>query len=311
MIKKSDWVWKNGQLVPWEQATVHVLSHALHYGTSVFEGIRLYKKNERSCFFRLKDHIVRLIKSARIYEMPLKYSLEELMSACHEIITKNQLQSAYIRPIVFYGYGTLGVLPSVDTPVEVCIAAFSWESYHGKGTIEKGIDTMVSSWQRVAPNTLPALAKVGGHYCSSVLMVTEANRLGYQEAIALNTSGFLSEGSGENLFLVKDDTLYTPSLDNGILDGITRSSILTLAEQHGYSIKEASLPREMLYISDEIFLTGTAAEIVPVKSVDGRKINGEKTGPVTLALQKLFFGLFNGSTKDKWNWLEPVNLQIK
>jgi branched-chain amino acid aminotransferase len=302
-------IWLNGRMVPWEQATVHVLSHAIHYGSSVFEGIRVYKTPDGAKIFRLTDHIKRLYDSAKIYRMPIPFEHNELVAVCKQIIHANDLTNgAYIRPVALRGYGDVGLAPKPDHPVDVAVAAWEWGAYLGADGLEKGVDVCVSSWQRVAPNTIPALAKAGGNYLSSQLISTEAKRLGFAEGIALSTDGTVSEGAGENLFVVRDGKLITPPSAASILTGITRDSVMKLAATLGLEVREQSIPREMLYLVDEMFLTGTAAEITPVRSVDRIEIGNGSRGPVTTQLQELFFGLFNGQTSDEHGWLEGVDL---
>jgi len=310
-LKTTKFIWHEGRLVPWEQATVHVLSHALHYGSSVFEGIRVYQTPNGAMGFRLTDHVRRLYHSAKIYRMKIPYSREVITAACREVVRENGLKGAYIRPIAFRGYGELGVAGNVDQPASVSIAAWEWGSYLGEGALEQGVDVCVSSWQRVAPNTVPALAKAGGNYLSSALVTLEARRLGFAEGLALSVDGYVSEGAGENLFLVQNGKLYTPPVAASILSGITRDTVARLAESLGLEVLEQNIPRELLYIADEVFLTGTAAEITPVRSVDKIAVGEGKRGPITERLQKLFFGLFDGSTVDRWNWLEPIAVEQK
>jgi branched-chain amino acid aminotransferase len=306
-LKTSKFIWHEGRLVPWEQATVHVLSHALHYGSSVFEGIRVYKTPQGAMGFSLTDHVRRLFDSAKIYRIKIPYSREALVGACRDVIRENGLlQGAYIRPIAFRGYGEMGVAGNIDQPASVSVAAWEWGTYLGDGAMENGVDVCVSSWQRVAPNTIPALAKAGGNYLSSALVTLEARRLGFAEGIALNSAGYVSEGAGENLFLVHGGKIYTPPVAAGILSGLTRDTVAKLAESAGLAVVAQDIPRELLYIADEVFLTGTAAEITPVRSVDKIPVGEGKRGPLTERLQKLFFGLFDGSTADRWNWLEPI-----
>jgi branched-chain amino acid aminotransferase len=289
---------------------VHVLSHSLHYGSSVFEGIRVYKTPRGVAGFRLTDHIRRLFNSAKIYRIKMPYTRDALVAACKEVVLENGLlDGAYIRPIAFRGYGELGVAGNIDQPAVCSIAAWEWGAYLGAGALEQGVDVCVSSWQRVAPNTVPGLAKAGGNYLSSILVTLEARRLGFAEGIALNPSGYVSEGAGENLFVVQDGKLFTPPVAASILSGITRDSVIKLAEAAGLTVREQDIPRELLYIADEVFLTGTAAEITPVRSVDRIAVGEAKRGPVTERLQKLFFGLFDGSTADRWGWLEPIAQQ--
>lgn len=298
-------IWHNGRLKPWHEATVHVSAHALHYGSSVFEGERVYATPRGPAYFRLAEHTRRLFESARIYEIDIGYSEDEINQACLDLIAANGMQSAYVRPIVFRGAGGLGVLPKPGAPVDVSIMALDWGAYLGDA-IEHGADVCVSSWNRPAPNTFPSWAKAGGNYLSSQLIGFEAQRGGYDEGIALGTNGLLSEGAGENLFLVRRGTLFTPSSSAGILAGITRDTVITLARELGYAVEERDLPREALYTSEEIFMTGTAAEITPVRSVDRKAVGAGKPGPVTRALQKAFFGLFDGSVADTHGWLTPV-----
>ena len=306
-LKESQYIWHNGQLVPWAEATVHVLSHALHYGSSVFEGLRVYATPDGAMIFRLTDHIKRLYNSAKVYEMKISFKPEELISACREVIRVNDLFSgAYLRPVAFWGYGEMGVAGNPDIPAVCSIAAWEWGTYLGAEALDQGVDVCVSSWQRPAPNTIPTLAKAGGNYLSSILVTLEARRLGFAEGLALNADGHVSEGAGENLFLVRDGRLYTPGAAASILVGLTRDTVFKLAADQGLEVFEQTIPREMLYLADELFLTGTAAEITPVRSVDGRQIGAGRRGPITAALQDAFFGLFDGTTRDQWGWLEAV-----
>jgi branched-chain amino acid aminotransferase len=306
-FKGSKLIWMNGRMIPWEQATVHVLSHALHYGSSVFEGIRVYKTPDGPKVFRLTDHMQRLLDSAKIYRMPIAYGLDELAEVCKEVVLVNNLMNgAYIRPLAMRGYGDVGLAPKPDHPVDVAVAAWEWGAYLGVDGLEQGVDVCVSSWQRVAPNTVPALAKAGGNYLSSQLISTEAKRLGFAEGIALSTDGTVSEGAGENLFIVRGGKLMTPPATSSILTGITRDTVMKLATRLGFSVVEQSIPREFLYLADELFFTGTAAEITPIRSVDGIQIGKGRRGPLTAKLQAAFFGLFSGDTQDSEGWLEPV-----
>ena len=303
-------IWLNGRMVQWDQATIHVMAHALHYGSSVFEGIRVYKTPDGPKVFRLTDHIRRLYDSAKIYRMPIPYELDELIAVCKEIIIANDLMNgAYIRPIALRGYGDVGLAPKEDHPVDVAIAAWEWGAYLGADGMEQGVDVCISSWQRVAPNTIPALAKAGGNYLSSQLISTEAKRLGFAEGIALSTDGTVSEGAGENLFVIRDGKILTPPSSSSILTGITRHTITLLAERLGLSVQESSIPREALYLADELFFTGTAAEITPIRSVDRIEIGAGNRGPITKQLQDAFFGLFSGATEDTEGWLEGVDAQ--
>ena len=302
-------IWMNGKIMPWEQATVHVMAHALHYGSSVFEGIRVYKTPEGPQVFRLTDHMQRFYDSAKIYRMPVGYKIDELIGVCKDLIVANELDNgAYIRPIAFRGYGDAGLAPKPDHHVDVAIAAWEWGAYLGAEGLENGVDVCISSWQRVAPNTIPAMAKAGGNYLSGQLISTEAKRLGFAEGIALSTDGTISEGAGENVFVIKGGTIYTPPSTSSILTGITRDTVIKLSGRLGLTLEEKPIPREMLYLADEIFFTGTAAEITPVRSVDRIEIGAGKRGPMTRKLQDSFFGLFTGKTEDRDGWLEPVSV---
>jgi branched-chain amino acid aminotransferase len=308
-IPATQFIWFNGKLVPWEKATVHVLSHALHYGSSVFEGVRAYQTNHGVAIFRLLDHTKRLFDSAKIYRINMPYTHDQINDACRQVVSMNGLtRGAYIRPIVFKGYGEIGVSPKVDPPTEIAIAAWEWGKYLGSESEEQGVDVCVSSWNRVAPNTIPALAKAGGNYLSSQLIGAEARRLGFAEGIGLSPDGTVSEGAGENLFLIKDGVLFTPALAHSVLGGITRDCVMKLAKDRGIEVRECAMPRELLYIADELFMTGTAAEITPIRSVDRLQVGTGKRGPITESLQAAFFGLFSGKTADKYNWLDPVDM---
>ena len=308
-ITAAKHIWYNGKLVPWEKAQVHVLAHALHYGSTVFEGERAYATPNGPVLFRLKDHTRRLFDSAKIYRIEIPFTPDQINAACKEIIVANGLnKGAYLRPFAFRGYGEIGVAPKNPPPVDTVVAAFEWGAYLGAEGLENGIDVCVSSWQRLAPNTIPSLGKAAGNYLSSQLISMEAKRLGFAEGIGLGVDGSVSEGAGENLFLIRDGVIYTPALASSILQGITRDTVITLARAHGFEVREQSIPREFLYLADEIFLTGTAAEVTPVRSVDRIAIGAGKRGPITEALQAAFFGLFNGKTADKWGWLEPCDV---
>jgi branched-chain amino acid aminotransferase len=299
-----EWIWQNGQIKPWRDATVHVMAHALHYGSSVFEGIRSYKTPDGAAIFRLTDHLKRLYLSAKIYDIEIPYTIDELAAACREVVRKNDLQAAYLRPVAFRGLGGFGL--SADCPTDVAVATWPMGPYLGPEALENGIEACVSSWQRFAPNTIPAGAKAGGNYLSGQLIAREARRLGFGEGIALASTGLLSEGAGENLFLVFDGALHTPPASASILTGITRHTLMTLAREEGLEVIERDLPREYLYLADEILMCGTAAEVTPIRSVDGKQIGTGKAGPITRRLQELFFGLFSGKTTDRWGWLEPL-----
>jgi len=304
-MNATKYIWFNGELVPWEKATVHVMTHALHYGSSVFEGIRCYNTPKGPAIFRLAPHTRRLFDSAKIYRMELPYTPGQISDACQAVVRENGLENAYLRPLVWRGYGEIGVFP-LKNPVEVMVAAIEWGTYLGADALETGVDVAVSSWTRVAPNTLPAMAKAGGNYLSSQLIVMEAQRHGYVEGIALDINGNLSEGSGENLFVIRDGVIFTPPFTAALLPGITRDTIMTLARHLGYEVREQNLPREALYLADELFFTGTAAEVSPIRSVDGITVGAGKRGPITTAIQQAFFGLFNGETEDRWGWVEYV-----
>ncbi len=304
-ITQANFIWQNGKLVPWEKATTHVLTHALHYGSTVFEGVRAYATPRGPIIFRLKEHTRRLFDSARIYRMDIPYSIDDINNACKEIVMANGLtKGAYLRPFAFRGYGEIGVAPKISPPIDTVVAGFEWGAYLGAEGMEKGIDVCVSSWQRLAPNTIPSLGKAAGNYLSSQLISMEAKRMGFAEGIGLGVDGTVSEGAGENLFVIRDGIIYTPGIANSVLQGITRDTVITLARAHGFEVREQAIPREFLYIADEMFFTGTAAEVTPVRSVDHIQVGVGKRGPVTEAIQSAFFGLFNGKTADKWGWLE-------
>ncbi|MBQ4891294.1 branched-chain amino acid transaminase [Shewanella sp. MMG014] len=303
---QSELIWFNGEIMPWQNATVHVMTHAMHYGTSVFEGIRIYDTHLGPAGFRLTDHVQRLFDSAKIYRMNVPYDFEQVMQACSDSVLKNNLQSAYIRPLIFMGNVGMGITPPSDAQCELVVAAFEWGAYLGADSMDAGVDVAVTSWQRLAPNTIPTGAKAGGNYLSSLQISTEAKRNGFDEGIALDTNGLVSEGAGANLFVVKNNKIYTPPATAAILKGITRDTIMVLARDLGYEVIEEAMAREFLYVADEIFMTGTAAEIVPVRSVDRIEVGSGKRGAVTQQVQQSFFGLFNGETEDKWGWLEPL-----
>jgi branched-chain amino acid aminotransferase len=297
----------NGKIIPWDQAQVHVFTHALHYGSSVFEGIRAYELPSGPAIFRAREHYERILFSCKVAHIPSPYTVDEYIQATIDVIKANRQRSSYIRPLVFRGYNTLGV-DGRGCPVETIVASVPWDTYLGKEAIEAGVDVQVSSWRRMAPSTVNALAKIGGQYVNSQNIVMEARDNGFIEGIALDIYGYVSEGSGENLFVVYNGELYTPPLSNSILGGITRNSAVTLARDLGYTIKEQSLPREMLYLADEMFFTGTAAEITPVRSVDRMPVGDGKRGPITKAIQQQFFGIVEGELEDRYHWLTPVAL---
>ena len=305
-LKNGKWVWFNGKFVPWEEAVVHVGVHALHYGSSIFEGIRSYETKDGPAIFCLEQHLDRLYGSCKIYRMDLPFSREELRRAIVELVAKNGHRACYIRPLVFRGLGGFNLDPRKDCPVEVAILTIEWGAYLGKEALEQGVDVGVSTWFRMAPNTYPALAKAGGHYTNSQLIAMEAHDRGYMEGIALDIFGYVSEGSGENIFIVQDGTLYTPPLSSSILGGVTRRCVMILAEDLGIPVREEPISRERLYLADEAFFTGTAAEITPIRSVDGIQVGGGKRGPITRKLQEEFFGIVSGKIPDRHGWLTPV-----
>lgn len=298
-------IWMDGELVNWEDAKIHSLSHVVHYGTSVFEGIRAYHNDKGTCVFRLEEHVQRLFDSAKMYKIDMPYTQEEISEAILETVRVNELDSCYIRPVVFRGYGELGVSP-FGCPVNTVIAAWDWGAYLGEEGMEKGVNVGVSSWRKPAPDTLPTMAKCGANYMNSQLAKMEAIEHGYDEAIMLDYLGYVAEGSGENIFIVEDGVLRTPVLSSSILRGITRDSIITLAKDLGYEVVEESLTRERLYFADEVFFTGTAAEVTPIRSVDGKVIGAGKRGPVAEELQKTFFDIAEARKEDKFNWLTYI-----
>jgi branched-chain amino acid aminotransferase len=310
MLTPTDKIWHNGRFIPWADATIHVLSHVVSYGSSVFEGIRCYSTPAGPAIFRLREHVRRMVDSAKIYRMEnLGYSAEQLGDAMLELVRVNNMEACYIRPIAIRGYGDIGVNP-LQNPIDVYMACWSWGKYLGEEALAEGVDVCVSSWNRFAPNTLPALAKAGANYMNSQLIKMEAMANGYSEGIALDTAGFVSEGSGENIFVVRDGKILTPPLGASVLPGITRDSVLALARDLGIPVVETIIPRELLYIADEVFFSGTAAEITPIRSIDKIKIASGRRGPVTEKLQKEFFGVINGSREDRYGWLTPVHAAV-
>ena len=304
-VKTGSKIWMNGTFKKWEECQIHVMSHAIHYGSSVFEGIRCYKSKNNSVIFRLKEHMQRLLDSAKIYRMDCGLDLETLCKTACQLVSENKMEDCYIRPIVYRGLGAFGLIP-FDSPVETAMACWNWGAYLGKEALESGIDVKISTWNRFALNTLPAMAKAGGNYLNSQLIKMEALADGYNEGIALDTHGLISEGSGENLFLVKNGKLLTPTTSSSILPGITRHSIIMLARDMGLEVKAHRVPREALYLADEVFFTGTAAEVTPIRSVDKITIGNGKRGPVTEKLQEAFFKIIKGEAPDKFNWLTKV-----
>jgi len=303
-MQYPEFIWQNGAIKPWAEATTHVMAHALHYGSSIFEGVRSYETHQGPAIFRLQDHLKRLFHSAKIYELPMPYNQAQLTQACHDVLRANGYGEAYLRPLAFRGLGGFGL--NADCPTDTTIATWKMGQYLGHDVVATGIDAMVSSWNRVAPNTIPAGAKAGGNYLSGQLIAREARRLGFGEGIALGSNGLLSEGAGENLFLAFDGKLHTTPVSAAILNGITRDTLITLARDHGIEVVERDMPREYLYLCDELLMCGTAAEITPIRSVDGKPVGNGEPGPLTRRMQELFFGLFKGSTADRYGWLEPV-----
>ena len=304
-MPQSEKIWFNGNFINWEEARIHVLSHVVHYGSSVFEGIRCYNTLKGPAVFRLQDHVSRLYDSAKIYRMEIPYTREDFSAAILETIRVNKLKACYIRPVIFRGYGALQVNP-LGCPIDSVIAVWEWGQYLGEEAIEKGVSVCTSSWSRMAPNTFPFLAKAGGNYLNSQLVKMEANTNGYEEGIVLGTDGLVSEGSGENIFAVRNGVIYTPSSSFSILPGITRHSAITLARDLGFKVEQRAIPREFLYMADEIFFTGTAAEITPIRSVDHIPVGSGERGPITRKMQKAFFALTNGKTADCHDWLTFV-----
>jgi len=299
-------IWMNGSLVDWKDARIHIGSHIVHYGSGVFEGARCYDTVNGPACFRLDAHIRRLLDSARIYRMELKYDAQALTDAIHETITANGFRACYIRPIVYRGYDSLGVNP-LPCPVDTAIMVWEWGAYFTKEAIEEGLDVKISTWARNAPNTTPAMAKSVANYANAQLIKMEAIAEGYAEGIALDTYGNLSEGSGQNVFIVREGVIYTPPVGNSVLWGITRDSVITLAHELGYEVREQTLPRETLYIADEVFFVGTAVEVTPIRSVDRVKVGAGRRGPVTAAIQQRFFEIVKGDAPDIHGWLQPVN----
>jgi len=304
-INNGKWVWNDGEFVEWENANIHVMSHVIHYGSSIFEGLRAYDTHIGPAVFRLKDHMERLKNSGKMYRMEPEYSTEELCDAVIETIRKNKMGACYIRPFAFRGFGTFGVNP-LNNPLKSYICIWEWGQYLGDDALEKGVDVCISSWRRFAPSTFPALAKAGSNYMNSQLIKMEALMDGYAEGIALDTNGYISEGSGENVFIVKKGVLHTPSVSSSILPGLTRNSVMQICDDLGYEVKEEMILRETLYEADEVFFTGTAAEITPVRSVDKIEVGDGKRGPITAKIQKEFFNIFNGKRKIPEDWLTKI-----
>jgi len=303
-IQKLEKIWHNGRLIPWDEATLHVMSHVVNYGSAVFEGVRCYQTQGGAAIFRAQEHAQRLLNSAKIYRIDLDYSAADMVAGMVELVRANRTAPCYIRPIVLRGYGEVGVNP-LNSPVEVYICNYEWGKYLTTDE-DQGVDVCVSSWTRIAPNTLPAIAKSAANYMNSQLIKMEALMNGYVEGIALDVNGYVSEGSGENLFIVRGGTLITAPLGNSVLPGITRDSVLQLARDRNLPIVEQMIPREMLYIADEVFFTGTAAEITPIRSVDKISVGKGTVGPITRALREDFYGIVRGTASDRYQWLTPV-----
>ncbi len=299
------YIWHNGSYIEWDNANIHVMSHVIHYGSSVFEGIRAYETHLGPAGYRLEDHIKRLFDSAKIYRMDLPFTPEDIVQACVDTVKKNGFGACYIRPVAFRGYGAFGVNP-LDNPIETYIATWEWGAYLGSDALEKGVDVCFSSWGRFAPNTLPALAKCGANYMNSQLIKMEAIQNGYTEGIALDNQGYISEGSGENIFLIRNGVIFTPPLSASILPGLTRGTVIEIVKDLGYELREEMLPRESIFIADEAFFTGTAAEITPIRSVDKIIIGEGKRGRITEKIQEEFFKIFNGKREVPENWLTPI-----
>jgi len=308
-INPTEKIWHNGKFIEWDEARIHVMSHVVNYGSSVFEGIRCYSTRSGPAIFRVKEHAQRLLDSAKIYRMDVEFSRDELIAAMVELIKINNVWPCYIRPIVLRGYGEVGVNP-LNSPIDVYICNYPWGKYLGSD-VDEGVDVCVSSWTRIAPNTLPAIAKSGANYMNSQLIKMEAIMNGYVEGIALDVNGYVSEGSGENLFIVRQGTLQTAPLGNSVLPGITRDSVLRIARELGIPVIEQMIPREMLYIADEVFFTGTAAEITAIRSVDKVSVGKGSMGPITKQLQKEFYGIITGESPDRFGWLTPVPVKSK
>lgn len=308
-VQKTEKIWHNGKFIHWDDAKIHVLSHVVSYGSGIFEGIRCYETPQGPAIFRLREHMQRLINSARIYRMELPYSVDEFSSVACELVRLNKMSACYVKPIVLRGYGEVGVNP-LTSPIEIYMACWNWGAYLGADALTKGVDVCVSSWTRIAPNTLPAMSKAAANYMNSQLIRMEASLNGFAEGIALDSEGHVSEGSGMNIFLVHDGTLYTPPLATSILPGITRNTVTKLAADLNIPAKEAVIPREMLYIAEEVFFVGTAVEVTPIRSVDKIVVGKGVAGPVTRQIQQEFFSLTSGKAPDRHNWLTPVNAPV-
>lgn len=305
-LTEAEWIWKEGELVAWEDATVHVLSLAVQFGASVFEGVRCYETPRGPAIFRLDAHLRRLMDSCAIYRMEPEWSVEELTEACRTTVRRNGLGNCYVRPMVLRGYGSAGLDPSAS-PLETWVATWPWGTYLGEGALEEGVDVCVSSWTRARPNTYPVASKAAGHYTNATLIKMAAVADGYSEGIALGPGGLVSEGSGQNVFLVRDGVVITPFLDGTSLAGITRDAVITIARELGHPVREQHVPRESLYIADELFFTGTATEVTPVRSVDRIEVGAGRAGPVTLSIQRRFLEIVRGEGDDPHGWLTYVD----
>ena len=307
-LPQTEWIWKDGEFIPWAEARIHVLSHAVQFGSSVFEGVRCYATPQGPAIFRLQEHLRRFEETCKVYRTEIPFSREQLIDACCELVEKNGMESCYIRPMVVRGLGAAGMLP-LASPVEVYLPCWPWGAYHGENALEQGVDVCVSTWFRPAPNTYPAMAKVAGNYLGSQLGRMEALANGFAEGIALSPDGLVSEGTGQNIFLVRDGVLITPQLDGTMLVGITRDSILRIARDEGIEVREQPVPRELLYLADEVFFTGTAAEVTPIRELDRRVIGSGSRGPVTERIQTAFFDIVNGRNRKYHHWLSPVHTE--
>lgn len=306
-VKPTEWIWMNGEFIRWEDAKIHVLSHVIHYGTSVFEGIRCYATPKGPQVLRLRDHIARLINSAKIYRMQMSWGVDEYSEICLEVIRRNKMEQCYIRPVVYRGYGDVGVNP-LTCPVESAVAVWDWGAYLGPEALAAGVEVCVSTWNRPSPNSLPAMAKAAANYMNGQLIKMEAIMGGYVEGIALDVNGYVSEGSGENIFLIRNGMVYTPSMGHSVLPGITRDGVLKILKHElGIEVRHQAVPREMLYLADEIFFTGTAAEVTPIASVDRIQVGSGKRGPITEKVQTRYLDLVTGKAEDAYGWLTPVH----
>lgn len=304
-IGETSFIWRDGSFIDWKDANIHVLSHSVQFGSAVFEGIRCYATPKGPAIFRLREHLKRMLNSCKIYRMPVSYTIDDLVEANRELVRRNGVDACYLRPMVLRGYGAAGMVP-FDSPIEVYLPCWPWGAYLGADALEKGVDACVASWHRVAPNTIPAMAKIAGNYLGGQLIKMEALANGYDEAIALGPDGMVSEGSGQNVFVVDGGVLYTPPIDGTLLPGITRSTVIALAEELGIKVVVGGLSREVLYTCDELFVCGTASEITPVRSVDKLPVGDGKVGPVTKKLQSLFLDIVNGRVEDTRGWLTYV-----